>query len=90
MLNWYESIDTVPSFQWWTILLNWLNLNWALYDWPQFENQQLGLEATGIESNEIKIADTTEMTKVNKAGVDLPKETAEEIRPCWSKPRSSK
>jgi hypothetical protein len=50
----------------------------------------LGLEATGIESNEIKIADTTEMTKVNKAGVDLPKETAEEIRPCWSKPRSSK
>jgi hypothetical protein len=49
----------------------------------------LGLEATGIESNEIKIADTTEMTKVNKAGVDLPKETAEEIRPCWSKPRSN-
>uniref|UniRef100_A0A0E0QTA6 O-fucosyltransferase family protein n=1 Tax=Oryza rufipogon TaxID=4529 RepID=A0A0E0QTA6_ORYRU len=51
--------------------------------------EELGLEATGIESNEIKIADTTEMTKVNKAGVDLPKETAEEIRPCWSKPRSN-
>lgn len=51
--------------------------------------EELGLEATGIESNEIKIADTTEMSKVNKAGVDLPKETAEEIRPCWSKPRSN-
>uniref|UniRef100_A0A0E0E8J2 O-fucosyltransferase family protein n=1 Tax=Oryza meridionalis TaxID=40149 RepID=A0A0E0E8J2_9ORYZ len=51
--------------------------------------EELGLEATGLESNEIKIADTTEMTKVNKAGVDLPKETAEEIRPCWSKPRSN-
>uniref|UniRef100_A0A0E0M2Y9 O-fucosyltransferase family protein n=1 Tax=Oryza punctata TaxID=4537 RepID=A0A0E0M2Y9_ORYPU len=56
---------------------------------PAVGGQELGLEATGVESNEIKIADTTEMTKVNKAGVDLPKETAEEIRPCWSKPRSN-
>ncbi|XP_006660799.1 protein MANNAN SYNTHESIS-RELATED 1-like [Oryza brachyantha] len=48
--------------------------------------EELALETAGVDSNEIKVADTTEITKVNTVGVDLPKETAEEIRPCWSKP----
>ncbi|KAL5201498.1 hypothetical protein ABZP36_035852 [Zizania latifolia] len=48
--------------------------------------QELSLETTGAELNEIKVADDTEMTEVNSAGVELPKETGEEIKPCWSKP----
>ncbi|KAG8057265.1 hypothetical protein GUJ93_ZPchr0002g24623 [Zizania palustris] len=48
--------------------------------------QELSLETTGGELNEMKVADDTEMTEVNSAGVELQKETGEKIKPCWSKP----
>lgn len=56
------------------------------YNCSQSEHEQLSLEATGAEFNAMKIADTAEMSKVDGDGVELLKETNEEIKPCWTKP----
>ncbi|KAL5205703.1 hypothetical protein ABZP36_033912 [Zizania latifolia] len=48
--------------------------------------EELSLDATGVELNEMKVADSTEMTEINRAGVEFPEEAGEEIKPCWSKP----
>jgi hypothetical protein len=48
------------------------------------------VEATGVEFNAMKIADNTEITNANRAGVEPLNEAVEEIKPCWTKPSPSK
>lgn len=50
-----------------------------------FSGSELSLEATGVEFNGMKVADNSEMNKVNRVGVELLNE-ANEIKPCWTKP----
>jgi hypothetical protein len=47
------------------------------------------VEATGVEFNAMKIADNTEITNANRAGVEPLNEAVEEIKPCWTKPSPS-
>ncbi|XP_047047165.1 protein MANNAN SYNTHESIS-RELATED 1-like [Lolium rigidum] len=47
---------------------------------------ELSIEATGVEFNAMKIADNTEITNANRAGVEPLNEAVEEIKPCWTKP----
>jgi hypothetical protein len=52
-------------------------------------NIQLSIEATGVEFNAMKIADNTEITNANRAGVEPLNEAVEEVKPCWTKPSPS-
>ncbi|RLM85012.1 uncharacterized protein C2845_PM04G20280 [Panicum miliaceum] len=47
---------------------------------------ELGLEATGAEFNTMKLEDNAEMSNIDTSGVENLMDTAEEVKPCWTKP----